>query len=164
MIELDTSDVMTDEQLKALGHSADEIARYGAAVWEYNELASKLAKATEAKNWDAVVDLEARIAPKMEYLKYAGRHPKTIPIKELQELAPGVKNAATAIRQFCAKCMGGDANLVRSCEAVSCSLWMFRTGKNPLFGKSLPPVQASAPIEDDEPDEAEDETDNQDAE
>jgi hypothetical protein len=163
MIDFDTSDIMSDERLKELGHSSDEIVRYGVQVMRYNELVKKLAKANEAKHWDSVVEYEAQLDPVCKYLKYAGRHPKTIPVKELQDLAPGVKNPATAIRMFCRKCMGGDDRLVRECEAVSCPIWAFRTGKNPFFGKTLPPVQVTAQLDDGEPDEAEDETDNQDA-
>lgn len=163
MIDFDQNDIMSDERLKELGHSSDEVVRYGVAVMRYNELSNKLAKANAAKDWDRVVEFEAEIDPVCKYLKYAGRHPKTIPIKELQELAPGVRNPATAVRQFCLKCMGGSSQLVRECEAVTCPLWMFRTGKNPLFGKPLPPVQVTAQLDDGEPDEAEDETDNQDA-
>ena len=178
MIELKPSDIRSPAQLKALGVSADEIGRYVINSQKYTVLSSELAKANQAQDWNAVLDLEPEIDKIAKHLKYLGRHPKSIPIAELQELPRNsaedtteaqfrdrITNPASAVRAFCVMCMGGNVTYVRDCEAVGCPLWPFRTGKNPLFGKVLPPVDFDATIDPTEPPEedAEDESDNQDA-
>lgn len=177
MLELTTNDIRSGEQLKSLGYSPDEIARYATALKQHGELTKKHAEAEETKAWDIVVDLEPDIDRLVKYLKYLGRHPKSIPIAELKELPKGaddstealyrdkVANPATAIRAFCIMCMGGTVSYVRECQAVSCVLWPFRTGKNPLRSKVLPPIDFDATIDPTEPleEDTEEESDNEDA-
>lgn len=177
MIEFTLSDIKTNEQLKHLGITPKEITRYRLEANLYGELIMKLKAANDNKDWTEVLELEQRIDQLTKHLKYLGQHPKTIPIKELQELPRNagesttennyrdrITNPATAIRGFCVMCMGGNIAYVRECQAVSCTLWPFRTGKNPLHGKTLPPVDFDMDIDPaEQEDEPEDESDNQDA-
>lgn len=45
----------------------------------------------------------------------------------------------SGIRAWCVTCADGIAE-ARRCPNVTCALWPFRMGKNPFFGKTLPPV------------------------
>lgn len=46
-----------------------------------------------------------------------------------------IKSPLTGIRAFCVFCAGGSPKAATECSTVHCSLWPFRTGKNPFFGK-----------------------------
>lgn len=45
-----------------------------------------------------------------------------------------IRSPLTAIRARCVACAGSTAH-VRRCGIVTCSLWPFRMGKNPFFGR-----------------------------
>jgi hypothetical protein len=47
-----------------------------------------------------------------------------------------IKSPLTAIRAFCVLCQGGQPSAASGCIGVSCPVWLFRTGKNPLYGKA----------------------------
>lgn len=46
-----------------------------------------------------------------------------------------IKSPLTGIRAFCVFCSGGSPKAANACPKTDCSLWAFRTGKNPFFGK-----------------------------
>jgi hypothetical protein len=50
-----------------------------------------------------------------------------------------VKNPATAIRAYCIDCQGGSVAGVKECAMLTCPLWNFRMGTDPLRGHEPPP-------------------------
>lgn len=46
-----------------------------------------------------------------------------------------IRSPLTAIRSYCVECSGGSPKQAGECVQVSCPLWMFRFGTNPLFGQ-----------------------------
>lgn len=80
---------------------------------------------------------------------YGGRDPATVPYKYIRhaldnrvtwgDATPAqyasVNGPLRAIRVKCIWCMGGSADLVRSCSSVNCFLWSFRMGTNPFYGR-----------------------------
>lgn len=47
------------------------------------------------------------------------------------EAGHGVISPTRAIREKCLDCCGNQPSEVRSCEAVKCALWPFRSGQHP---------------------------------
>ena len=45
----------------------------------------------------------------------------------------GKRISVTVFRAFCLQCMGGNRELVRECETVSCPVHPYRFGKNPAL-------------------------------
>ena len=101
-------------------------------------------------------------------LDYQGADPKKIPIKDLKEIVRSpsgndvtedqykakIKNRATAIRAYCSFCMSGQMSLVRICPSVTCALWAFRMGKDPLRGYDIPKLHIE--LDKETPEELED--------
>lgn len=116
---------------------------------------NELDKLNGVKTADAFV---ARTKLNAEYdrlevaLDYQGANPKKMPKAVLRDIAQQplhndivedqyrarIKNRATAIRAKCVWCMSGQVNLVKACPSVTCALWPFRMGKDPLRGFELP--------------------------
>ena len=85
-------------------------------------------------------------------LDWQGANPKELDITELTEVIheptgddivedtyrAKIKNQRTAIRAYCVVCMGGSVVGVRECSNVTCQLFPFRMGKDPLRGYELP--------------------------
>lgn len=61
-----------------------------------------------------------------------------------------IKNRATAIRAYCYWCQGGFSPGIRECASITCPLWPFRLGKDPLRGYELPPLTIDCTDEDEE--------------
>lgn len=51
--------------------------------------------------------------------------------RNIERTLARVRNPLTAIRAFCATCMGGYVNLIPGCTAPKCPLYAYRAGKNP---------------------------------
>lgn len=81
---------------------------------------------------------------------YGGEHPKEVPVQDLLRMVrtpldPSdelmsrytrrISSPLTAIRAKCVDCSGGSPAEVRRCPNVHCTLWPFRMGSNPFFGK-----------------------------
>jgi hypothetical protein len=83
------------------------------------------------------------------FLAYAGADPMAIPTDDLtlmmrnpqndsqmeREYRNRVRGKASGVRAFCVLCADGTKG-ARLCEVVTCSLWPFRMGSNPLNRKS----------------------------
>jgi hypothetical protein len=150
---LTKKDIRTDEQLKADGFNPADIKRFRKAESGYYGLLVELDDATAKKDYDLVIDLEAKIEPLEFRLLYQGKNPKEVPVAALKSILHDtacddfviktarkrVRNQGTGIRAFCITCMGGQAAEVRRCGAIACPLWPFRLGKNPFFGKTQMP-------------------------
>ena len=111
---------------------------------------------------------------RIEYkLSWQGADPRIIDKKELREVCnqplyedavedkyrERIKNPATAIRAYCVECMGGSVSGVKDCTSMTCPLWNFRMGKDPLRGYELPPYVE--PISDIVSPDDEDDTDSE---
>ena len=98
-------------------------------------------------------------------IEWQAANPKTIPFKELRthirESIAGddpienkyrarIKNRATAIRAMCVVCQGGDVYTIKECSSITCPLYPFRMGKDPLRGWQLPKHTAIELPDDDE--------------
>lgn len=84
------------------------------------------------------------------YMAYALDHPKPtdIPVDDLVTLVrtplndanvdrtyrSRIKGRLSAIRAMCVECSGGSPKAARTCVAVNCPLWSFRTGANGMRG------------------------------
>ena len=66
--------------------------------------------------------------------KKVGKLPGSIALPQLRALGHP-ESPIKSIRAKCLDCSGGEASEVRKCVAVTCSLWPFRMGRNPFFGK-----------------------------
>jgi hypothetical protein len=92
-----------------------------------------------------MIPVEVRLI--MGQILYGDREPKSIPSDDIFVLMrtahdpslPAEKayrdrvvNRGTAIRGFCVLCQGGSPKQVRLCDDVTCPLWVFRMGGNPL--------------------------------
>jgi hypothetical protein len=90
----------------------------------------------------------------VEYrLSWQGADPKELDFGELKEVCnqplyadplvdkyrARIKSPATAIRAFCIDCQGSSIAAVKDCTELTCPLWNFRMGKDPLRGYELPP-------------------------
>lgn len=85
-------------------------------------------------------------------LDWQGANPKELDFEELREVVQEplhedtvedtyrakIKSPKTAIRAYCISCQGGSIVGVRECPAVTCPLWPFRMGRDPLRGYDLP--------------------------
>jgi hypothetical protein len=170
---LNKSTIRTDEQLRADGFSIIDIKSFRRNESRYYVSLVELDTANAEKDWDAVLDLEAHVASLEFLLKYQGKNPKEIPVKDLKAQIHDrpiedsntkasfkrIRNQGTGIRAFCITCMGGQPVEVRLCPATHCPLWPFRLGNNPFFGKTLMPV-ADIEVEGDEKIEVEDDPDD----
>lgn len=173
---LKKSQLRSDVQLSSDGLSAADIKLFRKQETEYYQMLVDLDDATKKADWDAVNDLEYKIARREFYLVYVGANPKDIPIAVIREHVGTVENSdnmvqqyqrrikspPSGIRGFCMTCMGGQSTLIRECESMNCPLWPFRMGTNPFTGKTLPPVEDLI-LEDDATDAEIEEDDNEDA-
>lgn len=87
-----------------------------------------------------------------QQLSWQGANPKALPFDELRDHVRSpvgndpvenkykarIKNRTTAIRAYCVQCMGGDLAGVRNCPSITCPLFPFRMGKDPLRGWDIP--------------------------
>lgn len=103
-----------------------------------------------------------------QQLSWQGADPRLFSKKELQSVCnqplyedavedkyrSKVKSPATAIRAYCIGCMCGSVAAVRDCTELTCPLWNFRMGKDPLRGFALP--EYITPLCDDVPEDDED--------
>lgn len=102
-----------------------------------------------------------------ESLAWQGANPKDIDFADLKshvqhphhedpvdnKYQARIKNRATAIRAYCVQCQGGMPIGVRECPSITCPLFPFRMGSDPLRGYELPkPAPILDDIEDDTPD------------
>lgn len=119
---------------------------------------------------------------RVEYmLSWQGANPKIIDIDELtlviqqplhvdsveDKYRAKIKSQRTSIRAYCVSCQGGSVAGVKSCPAVTCPLFSFRMGKDPLRGFELPKaedpeIEADILLEDEEDDYDEEDDDNED--
>jgi len=114
-----------------------------------------------------------------ETLAWQGANPKVLDAKDLRahiqqpddddpvinKYRARITTRATAIRAYCVWCMGGSVPGIKECPSVTCPLYPFRMGKDPLRGYDIPKPE---PIiiegeEDDDQFEDEDEGDDADA-
>jgi hypothetical protein len=115
-------------------------------------------------------------------LDWQGANPKELDLGELKEVCnqpmhedaivdkyrARVKSPATAIRAFCIDCQGSSVIAVKDCTEMTCPLWNFRMGKDPLRGFELPPyidpLSDSSDEDEDVINEEEDDLDDEDSE
>lgn len=115
-------------------------------------------------------------------LSWQGANPKELDLDELKEVCnqplhedslvdkyrARIKSPATAIRAYCIDCQGGSIVGVKDCTALTCPLWNFRMGKDPLRGYEPPPysdpVIDEAELDEEDFEEVEDDEDDEDAE
>jgi len=138
--------IRTDEQLELDGLNPDDVELFHKFRSMYVELADKLQKFNDEKDFASFVDLEPVVNDLEFKVLYFGKNPKEIPKAALLDNLRNaehqrVTNPASGVRAFCLFCMGGQAVEVRQCPAMTCPLWAFRLGKNPLFGRKLPEVE-----------------------
>lgn len=113
-------------------------------------------------------------------LDWQGVNPKELDVDELRDVIQAplhqdsvddtyrakIKNQKTAIRAYCVSCQGGSVVGVKECPSVTCVLFPFRMGKDPLRGYELPKVEEPELTEDDlveeDMDDGEDEEDDSD--
>jgi hypothetical protein len=119
----------------------------------------------------------------VEYmLSWQGANPKELDFDELKEVCnqplhedalsdkyrAKIKGPATAIRAFCIDCQGGSLVAVKDCTSLTCPLWNFRMGKDPLRGYELPPyidpINESDDTDEDDVIEADEDEEDEDAE
>jgi len=120
----------------------------------------------------------------VEYmLSWQGANPKELDLDELKEVCnqplhedalfdkyrARIKSPATGIRAFCIDCQGGSLVGVKDCTSLTCPLWNFRMGKDPLRGYELPPyidpvIDGEETDEDETLLETDDDEDDEDAE
>ena len=58
--------------------------------------------------------------------------PEKLGEETLNQLGHQKKPVLNAIRAKCFDCVGNSYTEVRKCASVGCSLWAYRTGKNPF--------------------------------
>ena len=75
--------------------------------------------------------------PDGEY--FIGRDPRRMTPDELRDMKHEPMSVIAALRARCLDCMGGSADEVRKCVAMTCPSWPFRMGKNPW---RAPPSEA----------------------
>lgn len=145
----------TEEQLKKLGFTDEDMREHRALQTEYIQLLADYELAEEEKRFEESYALEQRIAALATTVHFRGEDPSTIPLdilKYMMQSAPDRnddavtlqyrarnKSKAPAIRAKCVRCMGGQPALVRECSSLNCPLWPFRMGTNPLRGVVPPP-------------------------
>lgn len=128
-----------------------------------NQLYEKLAETKGV----ARLRLQREIDLREQQLSWQGANPKDVPFEDLRDhirhphhndplenkYQARIGNRATAIRAYCVMCQGGTTSGVRECPSVTCPLYPFRMGSDPLRGYELP---KAAPVvidtEDDVPD------------
>lgn len=128
-----------------------------------SELSSDLRAEYETKLEQYYADLEGLTGVKRlrklkdidrleQTLAWQGANPKVIPIADLREhirypihedaienkYQARISNRATAIRAYCVQCQGGSVVGVKECPSVTCPLYSFRMGNDPLRGFELP--------------------------
>lgn len=64
-----------------------------------------------------------------------GRHPDKVTFEEYAEVGIMPSNPVKVIRAKCLDCCAGAQSEVRMCTAVTCPLWPYRMGSNPLRSK-----------------------------
>jgi hypothetical protein len=64
-----------------------------------------------------------------------GRLPRDISVDVLRAIG-GPESPMKAIRAKCIDCSGGNPTEARKCVAFGCTLWPFRMGRNPFWGKA----------------------------
>lgn len=62
----------------------------------------------------------------------AGRDPRKMTEQELKNMGFNDIPLLKVIRKKCLDCAGNSEAEIRRCTAVSCELWPYRMGKNPL--------------------------------
>jgi len=153
--------------------------RFRAAEQGYYLLLVELDDAESRKDYDKIVEIEEKLPPIEFRLVFQGKHPRDVPVQALRALIKDsaalkddvtnrryhekISNPASGVRAFCIACMGGSPGEVRHCPSTNCPLWAFRLGKNPYFGKVLPPVE-EIEVEDDDLVEVDESSDGADAE
>jgi len=122
-----------------------------------------------SENYDQATGIAAlKLSKQLELaercLDWQGANPKELDIAELTEVIreptgedvvedtyrAKIKNQRTAIRAYCVVCMGGSVVDVKECSSVSCQLFPFRMGRDPIRGYLLPKPENDPPILDDE--------------
>lgn len=82
------------------------------------------------------VSVETKAKKKMEI------DPEVLRIEGvIQGYKDRIKNPLTAIRSMCVECMGGAVESIGPCATKTCSLYLFRMGKNVMsqrYGKPNP--------------------------
>jgi hypothetical protein len=76
-----------------------------------------------------MIDRDKRIAERLHQMPIASR-------KTYLKVTTGKAAPRTAIKAFCAECVGWERAAVRECTAPACPLWMYRpyqTGTEPLL-------------------------------
>jgi hypothetical protein len=66
-----------------------------------------------------------------------GRDPRAMDAPDLAALGHISSSVLEAVRAKCIDCCGGSVSEARKCVAVSCTLWPFRMGSNPLVRRTL---------------------------
>lgn len=138
----------------------DKYLHFNRLLAEYNELTDELDKEL---CYDSMVTLVSEIM-------FGGRDPKLVSTSIIKravanppsmvdgkadyEARARVRNPNTGIRSMCIKCMGGQPVLVRHCATVTCPLWAFRMGTNPLYGRLQDTDTEAEVVEDYEAEEA----------
>ncbi|QXN72497.1 hypothetical protein RCKICKAPOO_30 [Rhodobacter phage RcKickapoo] len=127
----------------------------------------QLAAEAESAGFVRASKIERQIAVLAFALDNQCRNPREIPLSDLKaivqapvvgddtvtnQLRSKVRSRATAIRAKCASCMGGGGFTdILNCPSVTCPLYPFRLGKDPLRGFELPvPDTIDCSDEDDE--------------
>lgn len=146
---------------------------------EYESRLDALSEKYENSKGVARLKLQHQINRLNYMLDWQGANPKELDLDELKEVihAPEhtdavedtyrarIKNQRTAIRAYCVGCMGGSTAAVKECPSVTCQLFPFRMGKDPLRGFALPKDEELALLEslvDEEDELSDDETDEDD--
>jgi len=70
-----------------------------------------------------------------------GKDPRTLSPAELNEAGLFDAPLTLVIREKCLDCCGGSSDEVKKCTAISCSLWAYRTKKNPFRKRDITPEQ-----------------------
>lgn len=139
---------------------------------EFENRFDALSEKYEQTTGIAALKLSKQLALIEHCLDWQGANPKELDIEELTEVihAPTgddivedayrakIKNQRTAIRAYCVVCMGGSVVGVRECSSVSCQLFPFRMGRDPIRGYLLPKPENDPPVLDD--DDIDDDADN----
>ena len=65
-----------------------------------------------------------------------GADPKSVSLEDLRAAGHAKKPLLKVIREYCIECSGGSKGEARKCTAArGCSLWPYRTGKNPFTAR-----------------------------
>lgn len=156
--QLTHKDLRSDTSLADLGFRPEDIEHYKGLTFSYFNMLVDYDKAVESKDFSTQLDIEAELPrlkaeiqvfgvnPKqanLDAIKYLARHPDMSALVDdpiVQKYKERVSSPATGIRAFCIQCQGGSTTGVTECAAVNCPLYFFRDGRNPLFGRVLPPA------------------------